>query len=149
MLVTLFKIGIFQGFYKSPVTISVTTLFVLEFILKTVSFENLALVEDVLESVNLISNEPNRRNIPDLISKKLSVSLYAIFSDDLKPKIDSSFGTINNSVWQVIEALAYQYDHMLSDLVLTINSDKRMVDGLHKFNAFIFGLIKYFICLKF
>lgn len=38
----------------------------------------------------------------------LCPALYAVFRDGLKESIDTSFGAVNNSVWQVIETTARQ-----------------------------------------
>lgn len=36
----------------------------------------------------------------------LCPALYSLLSDGLKPSLDTAFGDINNSVWQVVEASA-------------------------------------------
>lgn len=73
----------------------------------------------------------------------LCPALYAILSDGLKPSLESSFGAINNSVWQVVEASAQQgpLTKALNELVMRINSEDAITEGLVKFNAFIFGLL--------
>lgn len=38
----------------------------------------------------------------------LCPALYAIFRDGLKENIETSFGAVNNSVWQMVEATARQ-----------------------------------------
>jgi hypothetical protein len=39
---------------------------------------------------------------------KLCPALYAVLSDGLHPTLDTAFGSIQNSVWQVVEASAQQ-----------------------------------------
>lgn len=38
----------------------------------------------------------------------LCPALYALFSENLKPVLETSFGSVNNSVWQLIEASSKQ-----------------------------------------
>lgn len=85
-----------------------------------------------------------------------------MLSDGLKPCLETSFGAINNSVWQVVEASSQQgpLTKALNDLVMRINSEDVISEGLGKwqsftwlvpqvpdvifavkFNAFIFGLL--------
>lgn len=73
----------------------------------------------------------------------LCPALYAVLSDGLKPSLETSFGAINNSVWQVVEASAQQgpLTKALNDLVMRINSEDAITEGLVKFNAFVFGLL--------
>ncbi|XP_066157352.1 uncharacterized protein [Euwallacea fornicatus] len=73
----------------------------------------------------------------------LCPALYAVLSDGLKPCLETSFGAINNSVWQVVEASSQQgpLTKALNDLVMKINSEDVISEGLVKFNAFIFGLL--------
>lgn len=73
----------------------------------------------------------------------LCPALYAVLSDGLKPSLETSFGAINNSVWQVVEASAQQgpLTKALNDLVMRINSEDIITEGLVKFNAFVFGLL--------
>ncbi|XP_018565929.1 uncharacterized protein LOC108906959 isoform X2 [Anoplophora glabripennis] len=73
----------------------------------------------------------------------LCPALYAVLSDGLKPCLETSFGAINNSVWQVVEASAQQgpLTKALNDLVMRINSEDVITEGLVKFNAFVFGLL--------
>lgn len=99
----------------------------------------------------------------------LCPALYAIFRDGLKENIETSFGAVNNSVWQMVEATARQgkkhftqnviylisigqiyniyyfagpITKALNELVLRINSEDAVTEGLVKFNAFILGLLK-------
>lgn len=75
----------------------------------------------------------------------LCPALYAVLSDGLLSNIATAFGDISNSVWQVVEASAQQ-GHMtrsLNELVLRLNSEDVFSEGLLKFNAFVFGLLKY------
>ncbi|XP_059053567.1 uncharacterized protein LOC131847891 isoform X2 [Achroia grisella] len=73
----------------------------------------------------------------------LCPALYAIFRDGLKDSIETSFGAVNNSVWQMVEATARQgpITKSLNELVLRINSEDAVTEGLVKFNAFILGLL--------
>lgn len=73
----------------------------------------------------------------------LCPALYAVLSDGLKPNLETSFGAINNSVWQVVEASAQQgpLTKPLNELVMRINSEDAISEGLVKFNAFVFGLL--------
>ncbi|XP_063827434.1 uncharacterized protein LOC135076878 isoform X5 [Ostrinia nubilalis] len=73
----------------------------------------------------------------------LCPALYAIFRDGLKENIETSFGAVNNSVWQMVEATARQgpITKSLNELVLRINSEDAVNEGLVKFNAFILGLL--------
>ncbi|KAJ9580660.1 hypothetical protein L9F63_024161 [Diploptera punctata] len=74
---------------------------------------------------------------------KLCPALYAILSDGLRPTLDTAFGSIQNSVWQVVEASAQQgpITKALNDLVLRLNGEDVLTEGLMKFNAFVFGLL--------
>lgn len=73
----------------------------------------------------------------------LCPALYAVLSDGLKPSLQSSFGDLPNSVWQVVEASAQQgpLTKALNELVMRINSEDVITEGLVKFNAFVFGLL--------
>ncbi|XP_050349301.1 uncharacterized protein LOC126772776 isoform X4 [Nymphalis io] len=73
----------------------------------------------------------------------LCPALYAIFRDGLKENIETSFGAVNNSVWQMVEATARQgpITKSLNELVLRINCEDAVTEGLVKFNAFILGLL--------
>ncbi|XP_063634916.1 uncharacterized protein LOC134805565 isoform X2 [Cydia splendana] len=73
----------------------------------------------------------------------LCPALYAVFRDGLKENIETSFGAVNNSVWQMVETTARQgpITKSLNELVLRINSEDAVTEGLVKFNAFILGLL--------
>ncbi|XP_031333740.1 uncharacterized protein LOC116163770 isoform X2 [Photinus pyralis] len=73
----------------------------------------------------------------------LCPAIYAVLSDGLKPNLETSFGPICNSVWQVVEASAQQgpLTKALNDLVMRINGEDAITEGLVKFNAFVFGLL--------
>ena len=43
-----------------------------------------------------------------LTLSKLCPALYAVLSDGLQPTLHTAFGSIQNSVWQVVEASAQQ-----------------------------------------
>ncbi|GLV31098.1 uncharacterized protein CBL_12172 [Carabus blaptoides fortunei] len=78
-----------------------------------------------------------------LVLSSLCPSLYALLNDGLKPTLDTPFGAINNSVWQVVEASAQQgpLTKALNELVMRINTEDVFSEGLLKFNAFVFGLL--------
>ncbi|PNF18760.1 hypothetical protein B7P43_G03348 [Cryptotermes secundus] len=78
-----------------------------------------------------------------LALSKLCPALYAVLSDGLHPTLDTAFGSIQNSVWQVVEASAQQglMTKALNDLVLRLNGEDVLTEGLMKFNAFVFGLL--------
>ncbi|KAL3279078.1 hypothetical protein HHI36_016592 [Cryptolaemus montrouzieri] len=73
----------------------------------------------------------------------LCPAIYAVLSDGLKPNLETSFGAINNSVWQVVEASAKQgpLTKALNELVMRINSEDAITEGVVKFNTFVFGLL--------
>ncbi|KAK4883199.1 hypothetical protein RN001_006518 [Aquatica leii] len=73
----------------------------------------------------------------------LCPAIYAVLSDGLKPNLETSFGPISNSVWQVVEASSQQgpLTKALNDLVMRINGEDAITEGLVKFNAFVFGLL--------
>ncbi|XP_012276406.1 uncharacterized protein LOC105697569 isoform X2 [Orussus abietinus] len=73
----------------------------------------------------------------------LCPSLYAIMSDGLKPHLNSTFGPITNSVWQVVEASSQQgpLTKTLNELVQKINGEDFITEGMLKFHAFVFGLL--------
>ncbi|XP_051165315.1 uncharacterized protein LOC127284070 isoform X3 [Leptopilina boulardi] len=75
--------------------------------------------------------------------QNLCPPLYAIMSDDLKPQLNSTFGPMANSVWQVVEASSQQgpLTKTLNELVQKINSEDLITEGMLKFNAFVFGLL--------
>lgn len=79
-----------------------------------------------------------------LVLSSLCPSLYSLLSDGLNPTLDTPFGSINNSVWQVVEASAQQgpLTKALNELVMKINSEDVISEGLLKFNAFVLGLLK-------
>uniref|UniRef100_A0AAR5Q0I9 Iporin n=1 Tax=Dendroctonus ponderosae TaxID=77166 RepID=A0AAR5Q0I9_DENPD len=109
-------------------------------------------VEQVMKYFSPASNQQELNALGDSsvnpASAKLALStlcpaLYAVLSDGLKPCLETSFGAINNSVWQVVEASSQQgpLTKALNDLVMRINSEDVISEGLVKFNAFIFGLL--------
>ncbi|XP_076246335.1 uncharacterized protein LOC143186535 isoform X3 [Calliopsis andreniformis] len=73
----------------------------------------------------------------------LCPALYAIMSDGLKPHLNSTFGPITNSVWQVVEASSQQgpLTKALNELVQKINGEDVITEGMLKFHAFVFGLL--------
>lgn len=78
-----------------------------------------------------------------LTLSSLCPAIYAILSDGLKPSLETSFGAIGNSVWQVVEASARQgpLTKALNELVGRINDEDVITEGLVKFNSFVFGLL--------
>ncbi|CAG9823829.1 unnamed protein product [Phaedon cochleariae] len=109
-------------------------------------------VEQLMHHFSLASNQIELNALGDasinpacakLALTTLCPALYAVLSDGLKPSIETSFGAINNSVWQVVEASAQQgpLTKALNELVMRINSEDAITEGLVKFNAFVFGLL--------
>ncbi|XP_044263071.1 uncharacterized protein LOC123010326 isoform X2 [Tribolium madens] len=93
--------------------------------------------------LNTLGDSGATPNCAKLALSTLCPALYAVLSDGLKPSLESSFGAINNSVWQVVEASAQQgpLTKALNELVMRINSEDAITEGLVKFNAFVFGLL--------
>ncbi|XP_029157302.1 uncharacterized protein LOC114929789 isoform X2 [Nylanderia fulva] len=73
----------------------------------------------------------------------LCPALYIIMSDGLKPYLNSTFGPITNSVWQIVEASSQQgpLTKTLNELVQKINGEDIITEGMLKFHAFVFGLL--------
>uniref|UniRef100_A0A1B6D1K6 SH3 domain-containing protein n=1 Tax=Clastoptera arizonana TaxID=38151 RepID=A0A1B6D1K6_9HEMI len=103
------------------------------------------LVNTIGDSVQklLTSDLESSENISKLTLSTLCPALYAVLSDGLKATLETPFGDINNSVWQVIEASSQQgpMTKALHELVLKLNSEDVLTEGVIKFNAFIFGLL--------
>nr|XP_018914980.1 PREDICTED: uncharacterized protein LOC109042593 isoform X3 [Bemisia tabaci] len=104
------------------------------------------LIETVKESSEYViasfqADEPDC--VAQLVLNNLCPALYAVLSDGLKPTIQTAFGDIHNSVWHVVETSAQQgpITKGLNELVLKLNSEDVLTEGLIKFNAFIFGLL--------
>ncbi|XP_068912211.1 serine-rich adhesin for platelets isoform X4 [Tenebrio molitor] len=93
--------------------------------------------------LNMLGDSGINPSCAKLALSTLCPALYAVLSDGLKPSLESSFGAINNSVWQVVEASAQQgpLTKALNELVMRINSEDAITEGLVKFNAFVFGLL--------
>ncbi|KAJ3641779.1 hypothetical protein Zmor_028257 [Zophobas morio] len=93
--------------------------------------------------LNALGDSSMNPSCAKLALSTLCPALYAVLSDGLKPSLESSFGAINNSVWQVVEASAQQgpLTKALNELVMRINSEDAITEGLVKFNAFVFGLL--------
>ncbi|CAG9864129.1 unnamed protein product [Phyllotreta striolata] len=109
-------------------------------------------VEQVMHHFSLASNQIELNTLGDsnsnpacakLLLSTLCPALYAVLSDGLKPSLETNFGAINNSVWQVVEASAQQgpLTNALNELVMRINGEDAVTEGLVKFNAFVFGLL--------
>lgn len=109
-------------------------------------------VEQLIHHFSPATNQSELNNLGDsslnpacakLALSTLCPALYAILSDGLKPSLQTSFGDIQNSVWQVIESSSQQgpLTKALHELVMRINGEDVITEGLVKFNAFIFGLL--------
>ncbi|XP_018055512.1 PREDICTED: uncharacterized protein LOC108691977 isoform X4 [Atta colombica] len=114
---------------------------------KMVSSVNRA-VDLLLKYWNADSNHsrPNyneRNECAQICLSNLCPALYAIMSDGLKPHLNSTFGPITNSVWQVVEASSQQgpLTKTLNELVQRINGEDVITEGMLKFHAFVFGLL--------
>ncbi|XP_039289905.1 uncharacterized protein LOC111050470 isoform X3 [Nilaparvata lugens] len=88
----------------------------------------------------------DRQLIEDVSEQALNTlcpALYSLLSDGLKPSLETPFGEVANSVWQVIEASSQQgtMTRALNELVVKLNSEEVLTEGVIKFNAFIFGLL--------
>lgn len=86
----------------------------------------------------------DKNECSQLCLSQLCPALYAVMSDGLKPQLNSTFGPIANSVWQVVEASSQQgpLTKTLNDLVQKINAEDFITEGMLKFHAFVFGLLK-------
>ncbi|XP_018328369.1 uncharacterized protein LOC108739128 isoform X2 [Agrilus planipennis] len=95
------------------------------------------------EELNALGDSSVNPACAKLALSTLCPALYAILSDGLKPSLDTTFGPINNSVWQVVEVSSHQgpLTKALNELVMRINTEDTITEGLVKFNAFIFGLL--------
>ncbi|XP_044730714.1 uncharacterized protein LOC123293839 isoform X2 [Chrysoperla carnea] len=104
--------------------------------------DHFALAKDH-EELNNLGNTMETPACGKLLLATLCPALYAILSDGLKPSIDTTFGAISNSVWQVIEGSSHDgpLTKSLNELVMRINTEDVITEGLIKFNAFIFGLL--------
>ena len=89
-------------------------------------------------------NYNERNECAQICLSNLCPALYAIMSDGLKPHLNSTFGPITNSVWQVVEASSQQgpLTKTLNELVQRINGEDVITEGMLKFHAFVFGLLK-------
>ncbi|XP_011864336.1 PREDICTED: uncharacterized protein LOC105560121 isoform X3 [Vollenhovia emeryi] len=88
-------------------------------------------------------NYSERNECAQICLSNLCPALYAIMSDGLKPHLNSTFGPITNSVWQVVEASSQQgpLTKTLNELVQRINGEDVITEGMLKFHAFVFGLL--------
>ncbi|XP_011173409.2 uncharacterized protein LOC105205667 isoform X1 [Solenopsis invicta] len=88
-------------------------------------------------------NSNERNECAQICLSNLCPALYAIMSDGLKPHLNSTFGPIANSVWQVVEASSQQgpLTKTLNELVQRINGEDVITEGMLKFHAFVFGLL--------
>ncbi|CAH0559334.1 unnamed protein product [Brassicogethes aeneus] len=95
------------------------------------------------QELNALGDSSANPSCAKLALTTLCPALYAVLSDGLKPSLETSFGAIGNSVWQVVEASAQQgpLTKALNELVMRINGEDVITEGLVKFNAFVFGLL--------
>ena len=108
-------------------------------------FYFLDLILDVKKAVDkIIKLSKESKDPTNLCLHQLCPNLYAILSDGLKEEIETPFGPIRNSVWGVVEASSQNGPMIqtLNELVQRLNRDDVFTEGLIKFNAFVFGLIK-------
>lgn len=109
-------------------------------------------VEQLIHHFSPATNQSELTNLGDsslnpacakLALSALCPALYAVLSDGLKPSLETSFGAIPNSVWQLVESSAQQgpLTKSLHELVMRINGEDAITEGLVKFNAFVFGLL--------
>ncbi|XP_033336769.2 uncharacterized protein LOC117226503 isoform X2 [Megalopta genalis] len=95
------------------------------------------------ESIHSRQNYGDKSECAQICLSHLCPALYAIMSDGLKPHLNSTFGPITNSVWQVVEASSQQgpVTKTLNELVQKINGEDVITEGMLKFHAFVFGLL--------
>ncbi|CAK9820832.1 AP-4 complex accessory subunit RUSC2 [Anthophora plagiata] len=95
------------------------------------------------ESTHGRQNYNDKNECAQICVSNLCPALYAIMSDGLKPHLNSTFGPITNSVWQVVEASSQQgpVTKTLNELVQKINGEDVITEGMLKFHAFVFGLL--------
>ncbi|XP_070523423.1 uncharacterized protein [Cardiocondyla obscurior] len=88
-------------------------------------------------------NYNERNECAQICLSNLCPALYTIMSEGLKPHLNSTFGPITNSVWQVVEASSQQgpLTKTLNELVQIINGEDVITEGMLKFHAFVFGLL--------
>ncbi|CAL7934204.1 unnamed protein product [Xylocopa violacea] len=95
------------------------------------------------ESTHNRQNYSDKNECAHICVSNLCPALYAIMSDGLRPHLNSTFGPITNSVWQVVEASSQQgpVTKALNELVQKINGEDVITEGMLKFHAFVFGLL--------
>lgn len=95
------------------------------------------------ESTHSRQSYSDKNECAQICLSNLCPALYAIMSDELKPHLNSTFGPITNSVWQVVEASSQQgpLTKTLNELVQKINGEDVITEGMLKFHAFVFGLL--------
>ncbi|PBC29174.1 Iporin [Apis cerana cerana] len=95
------------------------------------------------ESIHNRQNYNDKNECAQICVSNLCPALYAIMSDGLKSHLNSTFGPITNSVWQVVEASSQQgpVTKTLNELVQKINGEDVITEGMLKFHAFVFGLL--------
>lgn len=80
-----------------------------------------------------------------LVLSTLCPAIYAVLSNGLKPNLETSFGPISNSVWQVVEASAQQgpLTKALNELVMRINGEDVFTEGNSNNTNFHIALISH------
>jgi hypothetical protein len=86
---------------------------------------------------SLLGDSSHTPACAQLALSKLCPALYAVLSDGLHPTLDTAFGSIQNSVWQVVEASAQQGE--ITELILYVmlaarSQDRNPVRALNFFN---------------
>ncbi|KAL5244694.1 hypothetical protein ACI65C_012104 [Semiaphis heraclei] len=95
------------------------------------------------EKITFCLDNDYTEDLHTIVLDVLCPALYALFSENLKSVLETSFGSVNNSVWQVIEASSQQgvLSSALNELTAKVNNELALNEGVMKFNAFIFGLL--------
>lgn len=60
------------------------------------------------EKVAFCLDNDYTEDLHSVVLDVLCPALYALFSENLKSVLETSFGSVNNSVWQLIEASSQQ-----------------------------------------
>ncbi|KAF0307188.1 Iporin [Amphibalanus amphitrite] len=78
-----------------------------------------------------------------LVLDRLCPALYSILSHGLVTSLDTAFGEVPNSGWRLVESVTSlgTCPQALQDLVMKLNNEEGLSEGVLKFNAFIFGLL--------
>lgn len=65
-----------------------------------------------------IHSASDNEMVIQIVLNYLCPALYAILNHGLKPTLETAFGDINNSVWQVVEASSQQGNECKSNTLL-------------------------------